>query len=107
MPLPKLTKDGNAVSVFRLKAYKLDDIPNYFHCLAHSLNIAEIRLAEEISLRDIFIFDCDGFGMAHVLKLTPTYLKQMSLIFTVNYSVSFLFLFNNMTEITIYLRKCF
>lgn len=84
LTLPQLTEEGNCITIVSFNQLYVNEIPNYFHALAHALNIAEIRLAEEISLRDVVIFDCEGFGMAHVLKLTPTFLKQLSLIYTVN-----------------------
>lgn len=83
--LPKLTKEGNAVTILKIRANDPSEISNYYHCLAHALNIVEVRLAEEISIRDVVIFDCEGFGMTHLLRITPTFLKHVSLIFTVRF----------------------
>lgn len=84
LPIPKHTEDGNSVIILGMKSPKIEDTPSYFQCMAHFLNVIEVRIAEELSIRDIFIFDFDGLGMAHAMKFTPTFLKQMSILLTVN-----------------------
>ncbi|XP_060533762.1 uncharacterized protein LOC132706435 [Cylas formicarius] len=80
IPLPKLTPTLSRVIVFRLRELDSDKFHPY-DFFAHTYNVAEIRLREDMVLTDTLFYDFEGMKLSHFLKLTPIHLKKSSTVF--------------------------
>lgn len=79
--LPKLTNEGNVVSIFKIR--QPFTTKDYLRSLAYQFNVLEVRLAEEICLKDIVVLDLENHTFAQVLKITPSVLKTLQLCYRV------------------------
>ncbi|CAH1107955.1 unnamed protein product [Psylliodes chrysocephalus] len=85
IPLPKVTKEGYRVSIVKF----VDDNPKNFQVYdfyAHTYNVTEIRLHEDVTVGDILVYDFSGLKVGHFFKLTPVILKKTSIILEKVYS---------------------
>lgn len=81
IPLPKLTKEGNRVTITKYNTLSAQQNPyDYF---AHCLNLIEVRFQEEVSNSNVLIYDLQNFSLAHLRKFTPMVSKHFSLIMEV------------------------
>ncbi|XP_018561550.1 alpha-tocopherol transfer protein-like [Anoplophora glabripennis] len=78
-PLPKTTEDGYRVTVIKFVDEDADNFDAY-DFFAHTYNIAEIRVQEDIPLSDVIIYDFEFLTMGHILKLTPVVIKKASIV---------------------------
>lgn len=82
IPLPLLTPSLSRVTVLKLK----DINPGNFDALkffAHSYNILEIRIREDIVLTDTLIYDLEGIQFGHVTKLHLGAIRKAALVLEV------------------------
>lgn len=56
---------------------------DYLRGFAYLFNVFEVRLAEEQSVRDILVFDSETQSLSSLMKVTPTVLKAIQILFTV------------------------
>jgi len=82
IPLPLLTPSLSRVTVLKLKDFN----PENFDALkffAHSYNILEIRIREDIVLTDTLIYDLEGIQFGHVTKLHLGAIRKAALVLEV------------------------
>ncbi|CAH1184816.1 unnamed protein product [Phyllotreta striolata] len=85
IPLPKLTDEGYRVAIVKF----VDDNPRNFRVydfFAHTYNVTEIRLHEDVTAGDILVYDLGNLKVGHFFKLTPVVLKKTSVILEKVYS---------------------
>lgn len=90
--LPKQTKQGNTVTVIKALKGEAFTTKEYYIGLSHTINAAEIRLNEEVSIKDIVLIDCEFVTLSWLVNITPTFLQTLSLIFEVGLSVYYHYL---------------
>ncbi|XP_050302175.1 alpha-tocopherol transfer protein-like [Anthonomus grandis grandis] len=79
IPLPKLTPSLSRVTIMKLK----DLDPEKFVALnffAHSYNIVEIRIREDVVLTDTIVYDMEGIQLSHLLKLRIGAIKKSTTV---------------------------
>lgn len=76
-----MTKEGNAVIIVRMRQPFTSR--DYLRSLGYVFDLIEVRLAEEISLRDIIIYDCENHKMSQMLQMTPTVLRILAVAYKV------------------------
>ncbi|XP_074030345.1 uncharacterized protein [Leptinotarsa decemlineata] len=69
--LPKVTDEGYRVNIFNLPQANSESF-DVINCLTYSYNVFEVRLHEDYTVGEIFIYDCNNVTMGHVIKVTPT-----------------------------------
>lgn len=55
---------------------------------AHSYNIAEIRINEDVTIADILIQDGSNMRMSHVVQMTPMNIKKALTVLEVSAETS-------------------
>ncbi|KAJ8932600.1 hypothetical protein NQ314_014566 [Rhamnusium bicolor] len=83
-PLPKLTKDLYRVIV--LKTFGEPEAFDVDNFLAHQMNIAEIRLQEDVALGDVYLIDYENLKMGHVVKTTPMHMRRAATVLEVSFA---------------------
>ncbi|XP_066153744.1 alpha-tocopherol transfer protein-like [Euwallacea fornicatus] len=68
IPLPNLTPSLSRVTIIKLKDINPDNF-DAFNFFAHSCNIVEIRIREDMALHDTLIYDLEGVQLGHIFKL--------------------------------------
>ena len=86
VPLPKLTKEHYRVFFYKIRdaqlAEKVDNV-NFVRLL---VNIQEIRMAEDVTYGDVFIFDGKDTTLRLMLKATPMIIyRTLIVIYKVKY----------------------
>ncbi|CAH1132236.1 unnamed protein product [Ceutorhynchus assimilis] len=79
IPLPKLTPTLSRITVMKFK----DTNPEKYHPLnyfAHTYNILEIRVREDMMLTDTLVYDLEGLQFGHLFKLRIGILRKASAI---------------------------
>lgn len=52
--------------------------------VAYTIFVTEIRLREDLRLRDVFLYDMQNIKVAHFAKLSPMVIKKISIILKVS-----------------------
>ncbi|KAK4878155.1 hypothetical protein RN001_010661 [Aquatica leii] len=79
IPLPKLTKDLNRVVVIKALDVDVDNFdPGAY--IAHTLNVAEVRLREDYYHKELQIYDLLGLKLGHLTKFTPSLIRKGSFV---------------------------
>ncbi|KAL1502439.1 hypothetical protein ABEB36_007580 [Hypothenemus hampei] len=68
IPLPKLTPSLSRVTVIKLKDIDPEKF-NIENFIAHTYNVVEIRVREDMVLTDTVIYDMEGIQLGHLLKI--------------------------------------
>ncbi|XP_050501929.1 alpha-tocopherol transfer protein-like [Diabrotica virgifera virgifera] len=78
IPLPKVTERGYRVVIIKCK-----ESPENFHVcdfFAHTYNVSEIRLNEDVAVGDILVYDFENLKVGHFLKITPVIIKKSTIV---------------------------
>ncbi|KAJ3626957.1 hypothetical protein Zmor_004093 [Zophobas morio] len=77
VPLPKLTKEHYRVFFYKIRDVYLAESIEMVHFLRLLWNIQQIRLIEDVTYGDMFVFDGKNTTLQFMLKATPMILYKM------------------------------
>nr|CAH7724662.1 unnamed protein product [Callosobruchus chinensis] len=80
IPLPKVTEEGYRITVMKNDGLPPEEFDPY-NVIAHMANVMEIRINEDVTIGDIYIYDFSNAKMGHIVKLTPIVLKKSAVAF--------------------------
>ena len=87
VPLPKLTKELYRVGVCKIIDPHIAEDVDPVDGIRLLVNIQEIRMIEDITHGDVFIFDGKNVPLRWVLKVTPMFVyKAMVVVYKVKYN---------------------
>jgi hypothetical protein len=85
MPMPKLTKELDRVSVYGFLTTDDKEFRFWDHFKLVLLGL-EIRITEDYNLKDIFVVDFKKCGVGHLTKFTLPMMKKFELCLMVSMS---------------------
>lgn len=79
IPLPKLTPSLSRITVMKLKNQDPESF-NALNYFAHTYNVLEIRIREDMILSDTIVYDMEGLKLGHLLKLGPGTIRKSATV---------------------------
>ena len=93
VPLPKLTKEHYRVCFYKTRDIHLAENVEMINFVRLVVNIQEIRMIEDVTYGDMFVFDGKDVTLRFMLKATPMILyKMLTVIYKVK-CLDYTFLF--------------
>ena len=86
VPLPKLTKEHYRVCIYKMRDIHSAENVEMVHFIHLVFNIQEIRMIEDVTYGDVFIFDGKHSTLRFMLKATPVMIyKALIVIYKVKF----------------------
>uniref|UniRef100_A0A1Y1NK21 CRAL/TRIO N-terminal domain-containing protein n=1 Tax=Photinus pyralis TaxID=7054 RepID=A0A1Y1NK21_PHOPY len=82
IPLPKLTEEHYRVVIVKPRKPITESIDAVTY-MAHSLNMAELRVRHDYYHREAHIYDLEGVRITNMTKFTPSLIKKIGLVLEV------------------------
>lgn len=83
IPLPKLTPSLSRVTLVKLKDFDPEKFKPV-NLFAHTYNIVEIRIREDMQLTDSIIYDMEGCQVKHLMKMRLGMMRNSATVLEVN-----------------------
>ncbi|XP_023311854.1 uncharacterized protein LOC108905892 [Anoplophora glabripennis] len=78
--LPKQTKDLYRVYITKIRGEDFD----IYQFLAHMINLMEIAFHHDIAQGLLFVVDHTDLNMSHVMKMTPSAIKRLTIVLEIH-----------------------